>query len=213
LLDFGCGRGGLVAAALEQGFDAVGVDVAAWNLWTEGVAAPGRIALIPPDDRLPFADATFDAVTSNVVFEHLLHPEPALAELARVLKPGGLLLTLFPAREMWFEPHLKAPWLHRLPRGSRAERWSLALGNRVTGIRGEDPTEQLWRLHETTLYRTEAEWRALFARHFTPEGRHEAEWLRDLLARRGVALPLPRALLAWLCPRLAGLCWSWRRPA
>lgn len=210
LLDFGCGRGGLVAAALEQGFEAFGVDVAAWNLWTEGIAAPGRIALIPPDDRLPFRDASFDIVTSNVVFEHLAHPAPALAELARVLRPDGLLLTLFPAREMWFEPHLMAPLLHRLPRGSRRERLSLAIGNRVTGARGEDPAAQLGRLHATTHYRTEAEWRALFAAHFVPHGRHEAEWLGDLLARRRLALP--RALSAWLCPRVAGLCWSWRRP-
>ena len=188
----------------------MGVDVAAWNLWTGGVEAPGRIALIPPDDRLPFRAATFDVVTANLVFEHLAHPAPALAELARVLKPGGLLLALFPAREMWFEPHLKAPWLHRLPRGSRRERLSLAIGNRLTGARGADPAEQLWRLHATTFYRSEAEWRALFAERFLPQGRHEADWLADLLARRGLALP--RALRAWLCPRIAGLCWSWRRP-
>ena len=41
---------------------------------------------------LPFADNSFDLVTSNMVFEHLDNPEVQLAEINRIMKPGGLLI-------------------------------------------------------------------------------------------------------------------------
>jgi ubiquinone/menaquinone biosynthesis C-methylase UbiE len=44
--------------------------------------------------RLPFADASFDCVTCGWVLEHLPDPRPGLAELGRVLRPGGSLLLL-----------------------------------------------------------------------------------------------------------------------
>ena len=42
--------------------------------------------------RLPFADATFNLVTANMVFEHLDDPDAQLGEIARVLAPGGRLI-------------------------------------------------------------------------------------------------------------------------
>jgi 2-polyprenyl-3-methyl-5-hydroxy-6-metoxy-1,4-benzoquinol methylase len=42
--------------------------------------------------ELPFADGSFNLVTCNVVMEHLGEPEKALAEVARVLVPGGALV-------------------------------------------------------------------------------------------------------------------------
>jgi ubiquinone/menaquinone biosynthesis C-methylase UbiE len=44
--------------------------------------------------RLPYADATFDAIVCGWVLEHLPDPRPGLLELARVLKPGGKLLLM-----------------------------------------------------------------------------------------------------------------------
>ncbi len=41
---------------------------------------------------LHFADDSFDLVTSNTVCEHLKEPKTQLAEVSRILKPGGILL-------------------------------------------------------------------------------------------------------------------------
>ncbi len=49
--------------------------------------------------RLPFRDDTFDLITSNMVFEHLAEPDRQLAEVHRVLKPGGLLI--FHTPNLW----------------------------------------------------------------------------------------------------------------
>ncbi len=42
--------------------------------------------------NLPFADNTFDLITSNMVFEHLIEPLTQLSEMYRILKPRGVLL-------------------------------------------------------------------------------------------------------------------------
>ncbi len=49
------------------------------------------IDLIGDAHRLPFCDATFDAIVCTEVFEHLLDPPSAAGEMIRVLKPGGRL--------------------------------------------------------------------------------------------------------------------------
>jgi 2-polyprenyl-6-hydroxyphenyl methylase/3-demethylubiquinone-9 3-methyltransferase len=90
VLDAGCG-GGLVARELAAaGARVVGVDRSLGSL---GVA---RRAAGPPFrpaqgrlERLPFADGVFDAVVAADVLEHLADLPAAVAELARVLAPGG----------------------------------------------------------------------------------------------------------------------------
>jgi ubiquinone/menaquinone biosynthesis C-methylase UbiE len=44
--------------------------------------------------HLPFPDGAFDCITCGYVLEHLPNPEPGLAEMARVLQPGGRMLLL-----------------------------------------------------------------------------------------------------------------------
>jgi ubiquinone/menaquinone biosynthesis C-methylase UbiE len=66
--------------------------------------------------RLPFADNSFDLVFSEWVFEHLKDPQPALAEVDRVLEPGGSFVVVVPNPRhyyAWFAD--KTPlWFHHL---------------------------------------------------------------------------------------------------
>ena len=47
--------------------------------------------------RLPFQSGSFDVISANMVLEHLEHPEAALAEIGRVLKPGGAFVFVTPS--------------------------------------------------------------------------------------------------------------------
>jgi len=67
---------------LQQGRD---------RLLDDGVIVP---ALLCDGEKLPFADATFDLVSVAFGLRNMTHKEHALAEMARVLKPGGRLLVL-----------------------------------------------------------------------------------------------------------------------
>jgi ubiquinone/menaquinone biosynthesis C-methylase UbiE len=93
LLEVGCGRGHLVKALRADGVDAVGVDLnpeAVTHAVTEGLSQMDATALRYPD-------ATFDAVVSMHAIEHIPDLDAALAEMVRVVRPGGALVLVYPA--------------------------------------------------------------------------------------------------------------------
>jgi len=66
----------------------------------------GRIDVQGDIESLPFADGTFDAVVNIQVLEHLKEPRACVAEMARVLKPGGrLILTTVQCWEIHQHPN------------------------------------------------------------------------------------------------------------
>lgn len=89
VLDVACGPGHIAAAAAAKGAEPVGLDAA------EGMVAVARARYAEIEfqqgdaERVPFADASFDAVVAGFVVNHLPHPERALAEFARVVRSGG----------------------------------------------------------------------------------------------------------------------------
>ncbi|HSI97384.1 MAG TPA: class I SAM-dependent methyltransferase, partial [Gaiellaceae bacterium] len=94
VLDLGCRSGALTRHFLE-GNQVVGVDV-------DGVALAKAAALgVEPvvanvDEPLPFEDESFDAVVAGELFEHLHFPDALVAEIRRVLRPGGVLVGSVP---------------------------------------------------------------------------------------------------------------------
>lgn len=84
--------------ARSEGSRAVAIDAARHMLraGAEHLKRTGtgeRVRLVLTDaKRLPFPDASFDAVLSNSIVHHIPDPVPCFAEIARVLRPGGALL-------------------------------------------------------------------------------------------------------------------------
>jgi SAM-dependent methyltransferase len=128
LLDFGCGTAEVAARAREHGYDAYGVDTfmfvrAGQQVLAAAAAKIGdRAVAISPNEPMPFEDGFFDIVVSNQVFEHVPDLEKVCHEIARVTRPGGILLALMPTREVLWEDHVKMPLVHRFSAGSKRQR-------------------------------------------------------------------------------------------
>ena len=100
-LDVGSGPGNVTASlARAAGPDglALGVDISEPMLSraVDAQAGPNVGFLRADAQRLPFRDATFDAVTSLAVLQLIPEPSATLAEIARVLKPGGRVAIMVP---------------------------------------------------------------------------------------------------------------------
>jgi SAM-dependent methyltransferase len=101
LLDFGCGTGAFLEHLERFGtVHAVDGDPSAVAFCHDRGRA--EVQLVPPGAPLPFADGSFDLVTTLDVIEHIDDDVGALRELRRVLRPGGRLLVAVPAfRFLW----------------------------------------------------------------------------------------------------------------
>jgi SAM-dependent methyltransferase len=89
LLDVACGPGWLSAAAAKRGAIVTGLDFAQNMLTIARARCPDAIFHEGDAEDLSFKAGQFDAVVCSLGFPHFPHPERAIAEAFRVLKPGG----------------------------------------------------------------------------------------------------------------------------
>lgn len=94
LLDVGCGTGFLIDILTRQKKARYcGVDLSDEMIRVaKGKAIPGAEFITGSADKLPYPEESFDIVTCSQSFHHYPHPEKAMAEAFRVLKPGGLYI-------------------------------------------------------------------------------------------------------------------------
>jgi SAM-dependent methyltransferase len=98
VLDLGCGAGQFTQELAAAGTLPVGVEVAEAALERARAAAPELdFRLVPIDAPLPLPDAAFDVVWASEVIEHVSDTGLWLAEVVRMLAPGGRLLLSTPS--------------------------------------------------------------------------------------------------------------------
>ena len=94
VLDLGCRAGALTRHFLE-GNEVVGLDVDRTAL-AKAEALGIQPVQANVEEPLPFEDASFDAVVAGELFEHLQFPDALVAEIRRVLRPGGVIVGSVP---------------------------------------------------------------------------------------------------------------------
>ena len=135
ILDCGCGPGSITIGLAQWAPDGqtVGIDIGAEQL--DGARALARdlgvknVTFRQGDIfALPFEDDSFDVVFSQTVLYHIPDPEKALAEIKRVLRPGGLVAlrdAINASIMIWpDEPLVREHWAHGPPRRAALRRQS-----------------------------------------------------------------------------------------
>ncbi len=116
--DVGAGTGKLTRVLVDAGAETVAVDPDAAMLATLRESVAGVPTFVGTAERLPLPDAALDAVVLGQAW-HWVEPVAASAEIGRVLRPGGVLGTIWNIRDE------SVPWIARLTEimhGSNAER-------------------------------------------------------------------------------------------
>ena len=138
LLDYGCGNGAQTLLFRRDFTSIIGADVVAEHIASFAENLPVDASDIQPllydGNRLPLDDESVDAVISFEVLEHVTDEHATLADIFRVIKPGGWLAMTVPNRWWIFETHgadlpllrwNRVPLFSWLPR-SLHDRWARA---------------------------------------------------------------------------------------
>jgi SAM-dependent methyltransferase len=200
VLDYGCGYGQMLALGLDRSLDIWGADTfeGYYAAWPDIVPAQVREYIYKIEDgRADFPDAHFDVVLSNQVLEHVRDPEAAIADMHRLLKPGGTLIVSFPVSETWYEGHVGLYFAHRLPKGSMLRETYFSVARKLGyGLYYENITPTEWArysaqiLDDVCFYYPRTRLRRAFESIFsTPVEDISADYMRARLGERAQKIP------------------------
>jgi SAM-dependent methyltransferase len=164
ILEVGCGTGGMSLYLATQGFEVTAIDREQYD--PEALEAAREFSrrenirlnvYLADGAALPFREGSYEAVVCGNVVEHLEDPHAALAEIYRVLVPGGVAFVDFPLFRSPYGGHItdvvRIPWFHLLPkrwveaelkrRGAERERAVFLTLNGITSARFRRIVDQL----------------------------------------------------------------------
>lgn len=111
VLELGCGLGHLLGWLIKT-YEVYGADINPWALLEASRNVPeGKFLLLSAEDLEVFPDRAFQVVVAKHVVEHLSDPGSAIAEISRVLFPGGLLLMATPNTASFARSIKKSEWI------------------------------------------------------------------------------------------------------
>ncbi len=170
-LDVGCGTGYAMVQAQELGFRVVGVDpeIAKFGVYDESVSAVTSNILTAAAENIPFSDDCFDVVYSSHAIEHFADVEAGVAELARVLKPGGRAVLMIPTGTM-AAIRIPSLWLFYTHRsiGKFLLRTQTLQGFNEIFFGPAHGTEARYAMQEINFFSIKR-WRGVISRHFDIE--------------------------------------------
>lgn len=147
-VDVGCSAGFIADELALAGARTTGVDIDEPGLAKARERFGERVDFrLARGEDLPFEDGSVDVVVLNHIYEHVVDPDAVVADIHRVLAPGGVLYLGIGHRWQVLEPHHRLPFLSWLPQRA-ADRYM-----RLTG-KGE---------HYYERYATPAGLRRMFA--------------------------------------------------
>lgn len=118
LLDIGCSAGFMTAAYAEHAGEVVGIDIdaPAVEFAARTHRRPNLRFELHDSMATGFPDSSFSMITCTHIYEHVPDATRLMAELRRVLRPGGVCFFAAPNRLQLMEPHYRLPLLSWPPK-------------------------------------------------------------------------------------------------